>query len=392
MELPFVKKKKDKLVAIFDIGSGSVGGALARIPNDEKTLPVIIASTRTEIEFHNELDFNTFKSDMLEALRKTAEDLYNKKAGAPEEIICTLSSPWYLSEMRIVKMERNTPFIFTKKIADELLQKEVNILTENYKKKYTDAHSTPELIEHTIIKMSLNGYQVTDPIDKNTRNIEMNIIITLAPKDCIQSIKEILLKTFHHTPVTFSSFMTSAYLAIRDKYISEDSYLLVDINGEVTDIAIVSKDILHMSLSFPFGRQTFFRFLRKKLNKSIEEAHSLFSLYLSKTLEANEDIKFKPILSSIGESWTEAFRESIASLPRTIALPGTVFLIANPDVKDWFAEIVRCEEYIKSTMVEHKCKIVTLEGPEFLDTCKVTAGLCDPFLMIEAIAISRRKK
>ena len=57
--------KKEKLVAIFDIGSGSVGGMLVSIPKDGKSLPTIIKSTRTDIVTRKELDYNLFLKDMM---------------------------------------------------------------------------------------------------------------------------------------------------------------------------------------------------------------------------------------------------------------------------------------------------------------------------------------
>ena len=389
----FDTKKKDKIVAIFDIGSSSVGAALAKIPDDVNGQPHIIASVRTDIVFHDELKFSDFLDDMIRALSLSVEALYHKKLGAPEKIICVLASPWYISETRLIKMERTIPFTFTNKLADELLSKEITGLISAYQKKYQNITDAPELIEHQVVTVSINGYPVDEPLGKKTKQIDMNVIISLAPSSCIGRIIEAVSNTFHNTPVIFSSFMTTVYIAVRDKYISETSYLLVDVGGEVTDISIVSKNILKASVSFPFGRQTFFRFLMKQSGlKDIHEAETLFSMYTKDTLEAGQKEKLKPILASIATSWSQGFRESIESLPQAFSLPGTVFLISDDDVKEWFSETMRCEEYVKSLVVEKKCHIVSLEGPEFLDMCKVSGDGCDPFLMIEAIAIMRKQK
>lgn len=385
-------KKKDKLVAIFDVGSGSVGAALTLIPSDTTKIPTIIRSVRTDFTFRHEPDFALFEKDMFEALLKTSEALYNSKAGAPSEIYCVLASPWYISETRIIKMERPISFTFTQKIADDLVEKETISLTSSYKKKYPNDISAPKLIEQNIIKVNLDGYQVVDPISKNARQVEMNMIISLSPEDCIENIKETLSKTFHHIPITFSSFTTSAYLAIRDKYISEDSYILVDIGGEVTDIAIISKDILQASLSFPFGRKTFFRFLSSNLSLDFKEAYSLFSLYNSKTLERSMQDKMIKALDSVSKSWSGAFQESIKGLFYKMILPKTVFIIADIDIKPWFADIIKNEESTNPIAEGGNHNVLTLEGAEFLDMCQVKDSVCDPFLMIEAIAIMRKQK
>src|ERR1035437_8460993 len=141
----FGSKKKEKIVAIFDIGSGSVGGAFARIPTDGKGVPFIMKSksVRNDIKYHENFNFDLFLKDMIDALSQSANSLYNKKIGAPDEIVCVLASPWYLSETRTVKMSKDEPFTFSKSIASELIQKEISGLTESYKTKYGNLNSIP---------------------------------------------------------------------------------------------------------------------------------------------------------------------------------------------------------------------------------------------------------
>ncbi len=356
----FSKKEKSELVAIFDIGSGSVGGAIARISKESNSIPHILASVRTEIAFRDTLNFKDFLPDMAFALGKTAQALYNTKSGAPERVICTLASPWYVSETRLIQIEREAPFIFTQKIADDLMQKELSALVTEYSQKFGIQGGAPEIIEHKIVSVFLNGYMVNNPLSKRSKKVEMNMVVTLAPSLCLEPIRETLSDTYHSKPVSFSSFMTSTYLAVRDKYLSEDSFLLVDVGGEITDIAVISRNILKASLSFPFGRQTFYRSLKTNFALSKEQAESLFSMYMAGTLEATQKEKLEPVLASIRNSWSEGFRQSIAALPRTVSLPGTVFMIADQDVKRWFADSVQCEEYIKSLMAGRVCQVLML--------------------------------
>lgn len=388
----FTSSKKEKIVAIFDIGSGSVGGAIVRIPTDGKGVPVILRSVRTEIRFREDTnsDFNLFMKDMIYALYLSANSLYNKKAGAPDEIICVLASPWYLSETRTVKMSREKPFIFTKRLASELIHKEISGLTELYKDKYGNLESAPQMIEQHTMAVLLNGYSINDPLGKKCRFLEINMVISLAPSLCLDKIRETLSKIFHHTKVTFSSFTLATYLAIRDKYVTPDSYLLLDISGDITDVGIVTKGVLKSVLSFPFGKKTFFKYMCTKLEIELRDAEELFKLSNDNNLSAPFKQKVIPLFKSIENSWGEAFRQCINTLPRTLILPSTIFLTTDNDIKNWFANVLRSQEYIQSMVSNHKCVVVTLDGPEFLNMCNVEEGTCDPFLMIEAIAIMRK--
>lgn len=384
------EKKKENIIAIFDIGSGSVGGAIVRIPNDGKHIPTIIKSVRAEVISREELDFKTFTSDMLDALGSTARMLYDSKLGAPEEIHCVLASPWYLSETRVVKLAREHSFAFTQKIADELLEKEILSLKEDYDKKYGNVKTTPQVIEHNVMGVSLNGYLVDDPFGKRSRSVEMHLAISLSPKSVLDKIEKTISNTFHHIPVTFSSFVMSSYLAVREKYITPDSYLLLDIGGEITDVAIITKGILKASLSFPFGKKTFFKYICTKLEIEERDAVELFNLYSTGTLSDRKKKKVEQLFQSIENSWGEAFRACIGTLPHTLRLPSTIFLTADSDIRGWFVDVVRNEPFIQSMVVDHKCTVITLEGPEFLSMCSVRDGTCDPFLMVEAIGFMRK--
>lgn len=386
----FSASKKEKLVAIFDIGSGSVGGALVKIPLTGKDLPVIIKSARTEITSRKDFDYNLFLKDMNIALNKTVTSLYNKKSGAPKEIICVLASPWYTSEVRTIKISKNSSFIFSYHLADELIKKEISNLNKSHKDKYDILKNMPVIIEQHITSVSLDGHLTSNPLNKRCKSCEMNMLISLAPQLCLEKIQDTLSKTFHHIPVTFSSFPLSAYLAVRDKYIDEDSYLLVDVSGEITDITVVIKGVLKSVLSFPFGKKVFLKHISSKLYIESRDAEELFKLYNDDNLSVELIRKLSPVLKFLEESWGQSFINCIKSLPNFLLFPSTVFLTADDDVKKLFSNVLRNEKNIQSLFSGHKCEVITLDGPEFLNMCGIQEGKCDPFLMTESIAIMRK--
>ena len=99
-----------------------------------------------------------------------------------------------------------------------------------------------------------------------------------------------------------------------------------------------------------------------------------------------------PLFKSIEGSWGEAFRDAVNTLPRNLVLPNTIFLTADNDIKEWFANVLRKEEHIQKVVEGGKCSVITLDGPEFLKMCNVEEGTCDPFLMVESIAVMRKNE
>lgn len=387
----FGKKKTEELVAIFDIGSGSVGGALVSFPTDKSESPIIKKSVRTEIDYINDkLSVSLFTKNMLKALGSTADLLYQSKIGAPDRIVAVVAAPWYSSETRKVKMTKETSFVFTHKIANDLLDKELKSITLDHNKKTKTIYNELEIIEHHILEVSLNGYNVLDPIGIHTKSVEMNMIFSFSQKLFLDKIRKEIAKTFNEIPVHFSSFIVASYFAVRDKYVSPDSYLLLDVGGEVTEVGVVSNGILKASLSFPFGKKTFYKYMCTKLEVELRDAKELLSLYYSGNMSTEEIKKYELLFKSIESSWSEAFRECISGLPHILALPSTVFLTADPDILNWFTSVLSNEEYIQSVTIDHKCTVVSLKSSDFLKKCRADNDVdLDPFIMIEVIALMR---
>ncbi|MES2930291.1 MAG: hypothetical protein V4665_00700 [Patescibacteria group bacterium] len=387
----FSSAQKEHGVAIFDIGSGSVGGAYVRLPkNADGELPTIVASSRTEITERGAFNLDRYMDDMTRALCATADVLYKSAAVVPTTIVCVLASPWHLSETRIIKTSRENPFVFTKRLADELIQKEVTFLSHLYKEKYGTAESELELFEQRIVGIALNGYPVSLLDVQKTRTVEISMAVSAAPKACLDAIRLALSSVFHDTPVSFSSFVLSSYLAVRDRYISLDSYILIDIGGEVTDIAFVSQDVLTTSISFPVGKRHIYSHLADKAGIEYRDAQEVAGLYLSGILSHKKKESLGPIFASMEKLWLDAFRKSISAISASASFPETIFLTADADVEGWFAGLLRNEEYLRSLRPDREVRVVSFSGPEFLNMCAVKNTVCDPFLMIEAISVARK--
>ncbi|MEI6659985.1 MAG: hypothetical protein WCK91_01010 [bacterium] len=385
-------------VAIFDIGTASIGGAIVQIPksgekekdSDHDKLPTILKSVRIGMKLAKRAQFERLVEVSEKTLIQVSKKLFESKVAIPSHIYIVLSSPWYISETRIIKIAREHPFVFTKHLADELLTKEIASLTTSYQKKYEDT-SGPEIIEHHIMSVTANGYPCAEPLGVSSKSIEMNMIVSLSPKVFLERMRESMSHTFPHAPVHFSSFAISSYLAISRKYVDSDSFILLDVAGELTDLSVITSGVFKTSLSFPFGKNTVLRHIASALKVDFRDAEELVGLYLTKTLEEKKLKKVEPAIKSAEHAWSKLFQECINSLRRTLNLPDTVFLAADTDALSWFANILHNAEYLLPDSTSRNWKIVTLDGPQFLGMCKVVDGPCDQFLMIEAIAVSRQQ-
>ncbi|KKP85617.1 hypothetical protein A3B84_02005 [Candidatus Nomurabacteria bacterium RIFCSPHIGHO2_02_FULL_35_13] len=384
----FNLKNKKELALVFDIGSSSIGGALFEI--QKLGIPKIVLSIREPIIFEDRIDINKFLSSTLKSIEIVAERISTMGFGKPSKIFCVLSSPWYASQTRVIKLEKDTPFLFTSKLADSLIQKEVSLFEEENLVKFSSNDNKVRLIEFKNMKTMLNGYTTSDPLNKKAKKLEMTIFLSMSGDKILKKIEETIFKRFHAESIKFSSFVMASFTVARDIFVHQSNFLLVDIAGEVTDISMTKKDILINSISYPLGRNFIIRGVAKSLNCTLGEAESFISLYKNGHATEYVEKKLEPIINKLKNEWLSKFQESLVNLSDDISVPATIFITVDQDLIDFFSEIIKTEQFNKYTLAELEFKII------FLDV-KILNGITtfkdntnrDPFLIIESIYLNR---
>jgi len=380
-------KKKDSLALVFDISSSSVGGAVFQIKKN--SIPKIIYSIREPILFEKEINFDKFLSSTIKSLEIVVGKVCIARLGVPKKISCVLLSPWYVSQTRTVNFGKNIPFTFTTKLADGLIQKEIKFFEEEYLK---NAHSKKDIrpIELKNMKIMLNGYPSSEPIGQKVKEIEMTLFISMSSEKVLNKIEETINRHFYTKNLDFTSFAAASFSVVRDIFVHQNDFLLVDIGGEITDISMIKKDILSEAVSFPVGFNYIIRGVSSAINCTLDEAKSYLSLYKDKHMILSMDKKFKPIIEKLKKDWLNSFQESLFDLSKNISIPSTIFLTVDKSLVDFFSEIIKNEEFNQYALTESKFKVVFLGDQTLNDFVAFEENVKhDPFLALESIYINR---
>ncbi|QQR50139.1 hypothetical protein IPF86_03610 [Candidatus Nomurabacteria bacterium] len=383
-------------VLILDIRSSSVGGALVEYKEPShgqgKTLPSIIYTTRKDLIFQEDLNFEIFLEMMLKSLEEVVVDVLHAKLGAPSAIYCVLASPWYASQTRVVTLAKNTPFIFTKKFAQELIDKEIALFQSEQVTKYQELGQAVRTIEEQTIEVALNGYSVKDPIGKQARELSMTLFLSFSPEVVIKAIENSIHKHFHNRHIAYYTFAFASFITLRDLFMNEDTFLLVDVGGEITDISIVKNDLLLQSVSFPFGKNFLLRKISKALGKSGGEALSLYRMYADMKLEKNTIDQLAKILAEARVEWLTQFQHSLEDISKEFTLPDTIFMTADRDTVSWFVDTLHAEEFHQYTSTKSTFKIVTLTPQLVSEYIHFGSDMPrDLAIMLETIFLTRIK-
>jgi len=389
----FSKKKPKRDVALcLDIGSANIGASLIALYPGTIIQPEVISSSRKDIPFTDELNFDDFLIAMTKTLHLVLLDIHKKAKGVPEKAFVVLASPWYASETKKIHYSKDTPFTFTKEIWDALLKDEVKHFEDEHMSKYKHIGDHARLLEKKNIKVYLNGYDTENPVGKKTKTLDLSLYLSMSPLSILSLIHTKIQSVFAIDKIRFSSFLYASFVVFRDMISESKDFICIDVGGEVTDIAIIKDDAIVDSVSFPLGKNALIRSLSKSLKVSPPDVLSLFALYSSGRCEDKIKNKIESALAKIQSEWLSHFQKGLMTMKGELEVPNAVFITADKDVGEWFRMAVENDEFGQYALSERKFNAILIDG-SILNRYVTWNGELesDPFIMLETIFISRNK-
>lgn len=338
-------KKRNKTTnhIVIDIGSGSVGAGLLVLGSsgkeDDFALTKII---RKEIRIDEGANLDDFVLVMNKSL-KDCLSLVTANSGKVDDIHIFLSSPWYASQSRDVKIKKEKPFTITKKYLVELLKKEETIFENTFLKKYEGMTSGIKIIERKVLDTKINGYHTPDAVGKESMLFEISLFFSMSPKDIIDSIYEIAHKICQRSKIYFHSSSFSMYMSLRDLLLEKESFLICDIGSELTEVSSVSGGVLIQSSSFPVGTEVFIKEVMKNENKNKLESLSSIRMHSEDTLSDDENERFSKSIKGAEDKWTKSFTKALESISTAGYVPRHIYLFTKSDTKAYFERLIKNE-------------------------------------------------
>lgn len=292
-------------IALIDIGSASVGGALARVaPNRH---PTIYYSVRIPIELR---DHRAADEDMLEALNSVGAMLIRQGApalrkatgsGSVSQVLMSIGSPWQETQIRTQAIAMGHPFTFTKTLLGDTIAQ-------------MDGHTHDRVRSgEFVIATLLNGYEVANPFGKRANRADLIVLSSTVDKNAALTAHEAVRSLFHTEDIEVTAFAPLSYTVLRDLYPHEKEYLVLSVSGESTDIALVKNGLLVAVTT---------------------AAHGLHHLKSGKPISLREG------KGPAEQEWITSLAAALRTLASERALPRTVFLLTEDGVRDYLAKVL----------------------------------------------------
>ncbi|MDO8604322.1 MAG: hypothetical protein Q7K40_02910 [bacterium] len=383
------QNQNKKNILLIDVGSSSVGVALAIIENGHA--PNIALSVREDIVFQEVLSSQRFAGAMNHALDKVLVRLQAEMKILVEaqgskivisDVFCTMSSPWFILKNRNLLISRQGEFEVTERTLEEFVNGDIELLKTELKEVLP--HQDIKIIEKKIIHIKLNGYEIKNPYKQKTSRMELSVTVGVSSEKVVHSIESKIKGLFHTSHVHFGAFPVAAFSVIRDMFPTEKNFLFLDITGEATDVSRIDNDVLVKTASFPIGKNFFIREISTGLRTVHQEASSLFSMFLRDELDIASRMNIARFVEHAEEKWHTRFEKIISNLAEKGALPRKKFFTIDAEFAPFFS----------SSILKIKSKLLMGGSFEvqYLDQLIVSKFVSfdpeisrDPYLVVEAL-------
>ncbi len=182
-----------------------------------------------------------------------------------------------------------------------------------------------KLINAAIVDVRIDGYQVTNPIGFQGKDVSVSIFNAYAPMIHLGALQAIA----DELNIDLVSIAAEPYAVARSVDYDDAldfNAIFIDIGGGTTDIAVVRNGGLEGTKMFAFGGRAFTKKLAQELRIELDEAEELKIKYAEGKLGEDVSFKIEQILQSDAAVWLSGVELSLAEFAGTDVLPSKILL------------------------------------------------------------------
>jgi hypothetical protein len=308
---------------------------------------LLTAQSRVDIALQEEVDIDRFVKNTVRSLKLAVDEVRKSDPHHPEHIQLALSAPWYITQTRTIRYSRATVFTCTKKLIDDLVEKEIAYVFAHDMDRFGEYGKDATLIDRQISAVTLNGYQTASPYGKKAHTMEIHIMITLAPQSIIKQFTDVIHHTYGARRLSITTSPFAAFVVARDLLAAPDDFIVLDVGEEITDVTFIKEQVILYQHSFPVGTHELYRHIAATGRYTILEARGLVESYSTGVLSGKPKAVLEAALSLFIQQWQKALQQVLDQGQFGFCLPSHIYLMADPRFEQLFTVTVKDDPYIK---------------------------------------------
>jgi hypothetical protein len=325
----FSKSKKTKAhvshTLLVTVRSTSVTASLIDTVSIPPKLELMVTS---EFGAHTKKEKSAYTESMLAAVKASIDTLIaqvtkrlsdNHIALRIQKTHVVLQAPWYKIITRDIVIERDDEFEIDEKDIDELMEKEMHL---------QDVLSDDtQLIEKTITHVLLNGYELLDPFKKKTKHITISLYAGIIDTTVYRTLQHTIRDIVSVKKPEMSTFPLVAFTALRDKFLSEKNYLLLNVTGTSTECTFVIDGAIAYHVILPLGPDSDIVSTATSEGEAVMLRESIQHI-VHNDVVSNQNTLTKKLDSSVN-AWIALIKKQVQThelqIPKRIFVVGTAY-------------------------------------------------------------------
>ncbi|HEY4519495.1 MAG TPA: hypothetical protein VJH33_00450 [Candidatus Paceibacterota bacterium] len=319
---------RERIVAVADIGSASVGVAIGRTKQDHVNVFASATATAPVMDRSREHTIATVSSLFSDALEKVRlyPDASNITHTLPEQGILVMQSPWSRTVTKMAERTFDAEEHITKGIIGELAREALA------------SGDTPEhAFETTVIRVALNGYPTAQPVGKYATHIAVFVLVSDGEAAIVSAVSNIFKEHYGIEKPIYRSGARALLSVIHQEVGVAADYMAVHITDGSMYFLVIREGIPTATSILPLGLH---EILKKIAGKNTpEEMLSMFSLVERNMCSKDACVQFKNSLATFEPEWVRATGDTMAELSLERKLPQDIWLSVDSRVGTWFVSL-----------------------------------------------------
>jgi len=376
----FWKKDKRRMVAILDIGTGSVSAAIVAVTTDKNHPPLqLIAHTQAEIKSPGQFDYDRFNHEVTKAIHDSLNSLLKESRLVPEEYVCFLASPYVVTQTKLIDYATEQPEVFTKKILDGLSRRTIT----DFKEICSDQMGELAILDNQVMKIKLDGYEMVRPFGLRASQVSIAQFLSASPVRALEKLKHDIIAVSHHDRISFHSSQFAAWHSLRNLLSGDDRFIAIDVSGELSDVLVSSDGILEEQASFPYGLKAIIRDLAVTLGTVPAEASSLLTLFLNGHLHNESKRRVEQALIIVRDRWIGNVLTTLELTLGGKVVPETLLITGDTIAESLFIGWLKSEHFSRFTFSQQNFRVKYYDYRHLAEQLGAPRTIHDTYILLE---------
>lgn len=348
---------------IFDIRSGSVGACLVTTDGDT---PEIRWSTRVSVDFLAEHDTDRLLHMTQDALRDAVNTARDEglsvlddtdQTSGVRDVFCYFAAPWQVGSPQEITIENEDPFVVDTKKIQLAKEKAQRLFLDNAVNRFGADSKSLQPLTTALLSIWCNGYELDNPIGVSTDTLQASTYVSMLPERVKDLVEQTISDAFHLDRLSLHSFTASVQRAFSQTFSHPKTFLVVNVDEEMTQLLVVNSGVLMGSVSYPLGSHFLIRTLAKSLDVPAGDARSRLRQYQHEEAQAESAATISRIINESKNRWQELLVESLGEFSADVSMPSYAFVLASHATSASFADFTREAEVEEHLLTEASFRV-----------------------------------